>query len=74
VVVDVGLLEVLLVRIRMGLVDVLDLGVVVLVSMTGQLVLPEAAVPQVVGHVQVLVVMDQVLVPVLLHARASLVR
>jgi hypothetical protein len=67
VVVDVGLLEVLAFRVGVGLVGVLDAGVVVLVLVTGELVLPGVAVAQVVGHVQVLVVVDGGVVPVLFH-------
>jgi hypothetical protein len=48
-------------------VAVLDAGVVVLMLVTGELVLPGVAVAQVVGHVQVLVVMDGGVVPVLFH-------
>jgi hypothetical protein len=72
VVVDVGLLEVLPVHVLVGLVAVLDDRVVVLVLMLGDLVLPGLAVPQVVGHVQVLVVVDGGLVPVLFHCRCLL--
>ena len=47
-----------------------DLGVVVLVPVAGQLMLPRLAVAQVVGHVQVVVVVDGGLVAVLLHGGA----
>ena len=57
-VVDVGLLEVLVVRVGVGVVGVLEAGVVVLVLMAGELVLPGRSVAQVVGHVEVLVVVD----------------
>jgi membrane protein DedA with SNARE-associated domain len=67
VVVDVGLLEVLAFRVGVGLVGVLDAGVVVLVLVPGELVLPGVAVAQVVGHVQVLVMVDGGVVPVLVH-------
>jgi hypothetical protein len=50
-----------------GFVAVLDDRVVVLVPVLGELVLPGVAVPQVVGHVQVLVVVDGGVVPVLFH-------
>jgi hypothetical protein len=72
VVVDVGLLEVLLVHVLVGLVAVLDDRVVVLVPVLGELVLPGVAVPQVVGHVQVHVMVHGGLVPVFFHACASL--
>jgi hypothetical protein len=45
VVVDVGLLEVLVFGVGVGLVAVLHAGVVVLVLVLGQLVLPGVAVP-----------------------------
>jgi hypothetical protein len=67
VVVDVGLLEVLVLRVGVGVMAVLDAGVVVLVLVTGELVLPGVAVPQVVGHVQVLMVVDGGVVPMLFH-------
>jgi hypothetical protein len=73
VVVDVGLLEVFPVRLRVGLVAVGDSGVVVLVLVTGELVLPVLPVPEVVRHVQVLVVMDGGLVPMLFHWACLLV-
>src|SRR5919201_1050294 len=76
VVVDVGLLQVLLVLVFVGLVAVLDRGVVVLVGVAGEQMLPGRAVPQVVGHVQVLVVVHGRLVAVgfqalLLHGGAA---
>jgi hypothetical protein len=73
VVVDVGLLEVLPFEVGVGVVAVLDPGVVVLVRMAGELVLPGVAMAQVVGHVQVVVVMHGGLVPMLLHGVCLLV-
>jgi hypothetical protein len=67
VIVDVGLLQMLPIRIRVGFVVVLDARMVVLVVMTGELVLPALAMPQIVRHMEVLVVMHGGLVPVLLH-------
>jgi NADH:ubiquinone oxidoreductase subunit K len=73
VVVDVGLLEVLTLQVGVGLVAVLDTRVVVLVLVAGELMLPGVAVAQVVGDVDVLVVVNGGLVPVLLH-RVDLLR
>jgi hypothetical protein len=67
VVVHVGLLQVFPVRIHVRLVAVLDSGMVVLVIVTNQLVLPVLPVPEVVRDVQVLVVMHGGLVPMVLH-------
>jgi hypothetical protein len=62
-----GLLEMLPVRICMGFVAVFDSRMVVLVVMTGELMLPVLAMPQVMRHMQVFVVMHGGLVPMLLH-------
>jgi len=73
VVVDVGLLQMLPIRIGVRFVAVLDARMVVLVLVTGQLMLPALAVPQIVRHMEVFVVMDGGLVPVLLHRLCLLV-
>jgi hypothetical protein len=68
VVVDVRLALVLLGRVGMRLVLVGDRRVVVGVGMGGKLVLEVASVPQVVGDVHVLMVMDHSVVVMRIHA------
>jgi hypothetical protein len=69
VVVDVCLALVLLGRVGMRLVLVGDRRVVVGVGMGRKLVLEVASVPQVVGDVHVLMVMDHSVVVMRIHAK-----
>jgi hypothetical protein len=65
--VDVGLLEMLPIRVRVWRVAVLDVGMVVLVLVLGQLMFPALPMPQIVRHMEVFVVVHGGFVPVLLH-------
>jgi hypothetical protein len=73
VIVDMSLLEMLVIRIRVRFVAVRDARMIVLVPMTGQLMLPVLAMPEIVRHMEVLVVMHGGLVSMLLHRGCLLV-